>query len=292
MSQPRRAGTQDHDQGQVAGAQSVTRALGLLPLLGRDPLNGASLPEIVEQTGLSRPTARRLLLSLIHAGMAEQDGATKRYLLGEETYVLGSLAAQRFGLIDMAHEAVGQLARGTGDTAYLSVRRDGFAVCLHKEEGAYPIRAQALQVGFRHPLGVGAGSLAMLAALPDDEIEEMLAQNARLLEREYPRVTQPALRAAVADTRARGWALNPGMVLENSWAVGRALRRPGGRVVGALSVAAIDTRLGPDRQHEIAAQLETAAAEVETRLARLYARHLPRTGTGQAPRTPAGGHRT
>ncbi|EIE50952.1 transcriptional regulator [Salipiger aestuarii] len=274
MPQSRRV--QDRDPPQVAGAQSVTRALKLLPLLGRDPQRGASLPEIVAYTGLSRPTARRLLLSLIHAGLAEQDALTKRYLLGEETYVLGSLAAQRFGLIDMAHEAIARLAQGTADTAYLSMRRDGFAVCLHKEEGAYPIRTQALQVGFRHPLGVGAGSLAILAALPDDEVDEMLAQNARLLATEYPRVTQPAVLNAVAEARARGWALNPGMVLENSWAVGRALRRPDGRVVGALSVAAIDSRLGPERQHDIAAQLDTAVTEVEARLARLYARHMPR----------------
>ena len=155
MRQPRQ-GLPD-EQGQIAGAQSVTRALSLLPLLGRDPVRGAALGEIVEETGLSRPTARRLLLSLMHSGMVEQDPRTKAYMLGEETYVLGTLAAQRFGLLDVAHDAVARLAAETGDTAFLSVRRDAFSLCVHKEEGSFPIRVQALQVGFRHPLGVGAG---------------------------------------------------------------------------------------------------------------------------------------
>ena len=65
-------------------------------------------------------------------------------------------------------------AARSGDTSFLSVRRDAFAVCLHREEGAYPIRTHALEVGDRHPLGVGGGSLAILATLSDAEIERVL----------------------------------------------------------------------------------------------------------------------
>ena len=125
MKQPRIALP---DQGQIAGAQSVSRALGLLPLLGRNPVHGMGIGEIVEETGLSRPTARRLLLSLMHSGMVDQDPQTKCYMLGEEIYLLGSLAAQRFGLLDVAHDSVQRLAEATGDTAFLSVRRDIFAL--------------------------------------------------------------------------------------------------------------------------------------------------------------------
>ena len=53
------------------------------------------------------------------------------------------------------------------DSSFLSVRRDNYAVCLYREEGTYPVRTHALQAGLQHPLGVGAGSLAMLSALPD-----------------------------------------------------------------------------------------------------------------------------
>ncbi|GGG74002.1 IclR family transcriptional regulator [Salipiger pallidus] len=281
MKQPRIALP---DQGQIAGAQSVSRALGLLPLLGRNPVHGMGIGEIVEETGLSRPTARRLLLSLMYSGMVDQDPQTKCYMLGEEIYLLGSLAAQRFGLLDVAHDSVQRLAEATGDTAFLSVRRDVFALCVHKEEGDFPIRVQALQVGYRHPLGVGAGSLSILAALDDDEVEEILEQNARLLAEDYPRASVPALRDAVAQTRERGWALNPGMVLANSWAIGRAIRMPDGHAVGALSVAAIDSRMSPDRQHEIAARIAEAVEQVESRLAR---RHGAGHGSNIRPRDSA-----
>lgn len=268
------------DDRAVTGAQSVSRALALLPVIGRNPEFGVSLSGVVEQSGLSRPTARRLLLSLMQAGMVEQDPVTKCYLLGEETYMLGTLAARRFGLLDVAQSSVEQLAADTGDTAFLSVRRDAFSLCIHKSEGSYPIRVQALQVGYRHPLGVGAASLAMLAALPDDEVEDILDHNAAILRDTYPRAPQHLLREAVAQTRATGWALNRGMVLANSWAIGRVLRLPDGTVGGAISVAAIDSRMGPDRQEEIAAQIAGAVRHVEGRLSRIHARRHPKEAAG------------
>lgn len=271
MKDPRISQPAAADQG-VSGAQSVDRALSLLPLIARNPDRGMGLGAIVEETGLSRPTARRLLLSLIRSAMIEQDPQTKAYRLGEEIYVLGTLAAPRFGLIDIAAETVMRLADVTEDTAYLSVRRDAFAVCMLRHEGGFPIRVQALKVGYRHPLGIGAGSLAILSALPDAQIDEILEQNAPLIAAEYPRSSIEMLREAVAQTRTQGWALNPGMVLANSWAIGCAVTLPDGRIGGALSVAAIDSRMTPERQQEIAAHLQKAKATVEARMTRLFSR--------------------
>lgn len=268
MKQPRIALPSSLEQ--PSGAQSVDRALSLLPLIGTYPVHGISMGAIVEETGLSRPTARRLLLSLIRSGMVEQDPETKCYLLGMETYVLGTFAAQRLGILDVAMNSIVRLAAETEDTAFLSVRRDTFSTCMHKEDGSFPIRVQALQVGFRHPLGVGAGSLAMLASLADDEVEEILAQNAPLLAAEYPRAPIPDILQRVEETRQRGWSLNPGMVLANSWAIGRIVNMPDGRLAGALSVAAIDSRMSPERQSFIAERVMTAADRVEKRLAQIF----------------------
>ena len=256
----------------AGGAQSVDRALGLLPLIGRSPETGIGLTGIVAETGLSRPTARRLLLALMRARLVEQDAASRRYLLGEEAYVLGILAARRFSLLDVADDAVQRLAERSGDTAFLSARRDAFSVCLQKAEGAFPIRVQALQVGYRHPLGIGGGSLAILAALPDGEVAEMLDLNRDLIAASYPAATRPTLDRLVRETRQRGWALNPGMVLKNSWAVGAVLRMPGGRVAGALSIAAIDDRMTPEHCDRLAALLLAEVPRVEARLRRLFDR--------------------
>ncbi len=211
------------------GSQSVDRALLLLAMIGRHAGRGVSLSVLVEESGLNKPTVRRLLLALIRASLVEQDEETRRYYLGEEAYVLGTLASQRFGLLELCLDSLAALSRKTQDTSFLSVRRGTSAVCVYREEGTYPVRTHALQVGFEHPLGVGAGSLAFLAALPDAEVEEVLAANEAILLSRYAALPPDHIRRDVAETRANGYSLNPGLIVANSWGIGVAIRHPDGR---------------------------------------------------------------
>jgi DNA-binding IclR family transcriptional regulator len=136
---------------------------------------------------------------------------------------------------------------------------------VHREEGPYPIRVHALHAGDRHPLGVGAGGLALLAALPDEDVEEVLAANADILTDKYPPFSPSAFRGLVQDTRTSGYALNPGMLLPDSRAIGVSIYRSDGRPVGALSIAATESRLYTERQPEIASLLKKEASWIETR---------------------------
>ncbi len=162
-------------------------------------------------------------------GLLDQDPTTRRYHIGPEAYVLGVLASERFGIHALARDGLARLARESGDSAFLSVPRDDFAVCLHREEGPFPIRTHVLQAGDRHPLGIGAGSLALLAALPDAEVEAVLARNAALLAAEFPGCAPDFLLTLVGETRARGYAVNPGLVVPGSWGIGIAVPGPDGR---------------------------------------------------------------
>jgi len=254
----------------ISGSQSVDRALRLLALIGREPAGGLPLSEIVSESGLNKPTARRLLMALIRGGLVEQEPLTRHYCLGEEAFVLGILAARRHSLLELAQPGLRRLSETTMDTSFLTVRRETSAVCLHREEGTYPVRTHALQVGSQHPLGVGAGSLAMLAALPDEEVAQVMAANERVLLAQYPGFAPDELMADLKLTRERGVSLNPGRLVASSWGMGAAFRYPDGRVAGALSLAAIDSRMQPPRQPELARQLLAEVAEMERLLARMF----------------------
>ncbi|MFD0465295.1 IclR family transcriptional regulator [Microvirga aerilata] len=250
----------------AGGAQSIDRAATLLLLVGRAGPSGARLSELVEQCDLSKPTVRRMLLALVRAGLLDQDPETRRYYIGPEIYVLGTLASTRFGIHPISLRSLGRLSQETGDTAFLSVPRGVYSICVHREEGPYPIRVHALHAGDRHPLGVGAGSLALLSALPDQEVEEVLAANADVLAEKYPNHPPSVLRSLVEETRVNGYALNPGLLLPSSWGVGVPIRGVDGRPIGALSIAAIESRLSEARQREIASLLKKEATWIEMRL--------------------------
>jgi DNA-binding IclR family transcriptional regulator len=235
----------------AGGAQSIDRAATLLLLVGRAGPFGARLSELVEQCDLAKPTVRRMLLALVRAGLLDQDPETRRYYIGPEIYVLGTLASTRFGIHPISLRSLVRLSQETGDTAFLSVPRGVYSICVHREEGPYPI---------------GAGSLALLSALPDHEVKEVVAANADILADNYPQHPPKVLRAMVKEARAKGYALNPGMLLPGSWGIGVAIRGQDGRPIGALSIAAIESRLGKDRQQKLAELLTKEARSIETRL--------------------------
>lgn len=263
------------DDAELKGARAVDRALGLLSMVGRHAERGVGLTDLVVQSGSNKPTVRRLLLALMRAGLVDQDERTRRYYLGEEAYVLGTLSSRRFGLLQMAQDGLRRISRRTEDSSFLSVRRDTFSLCLYREEGTWPVRTHALQAGFEHPLGIGAGSLAMLAALPDPEIEQVLAANADVIATKYPMISEADLRHGLAETRAKGFSLNPGLILANSWGVGVAIRNPDGSVAGALSIAAIDSRMRPERQPELAGVLREEVDRIEARIGEMMASRTP-----------------
>ncbi|WP_188851779.1 IclR family transcriptional regulator [Aureimonas glaciei] len=263
-----------------SGAQAVERALSLLAAVGSGAERGVTLSEAVLESRLNKPTARRLLMALIRARLVDQDEVSRRYFLGGELYVLGLLAARRHGLLEIAGESLRRLSAVTTDTSFLSMRRDDYAVCLHREEGTHPVRTHALLAGDQNPLGVGAGSLAMLAALSDGEVDAIIGRIAEPIAARYPGYSAAIIRADVERTRAAGFALNPGRVLASSWGIGMALRFPDGRVAGALSIAAIDSRMTSERQPELAALLGEEVHRMEAKLARLF------SGSRPASRTP------
>lgn len=249
------------------GAQAVDRAMALLSMVGRGGAAGIGLMELASGLALSKPTARRLLIALIRAGLVDQDSETRRYHLGRQSYALGMMASRRHGLAEQAGDAVARLARDSGDTAFVSSRSGDWALCLRRQEGSFPVRSHVLQAGDSHPLGVGAGSLAMLAAMPD-----RAAIIARLADfyAPYPGHEAEGLLAACGRADALGYAVNPGLVLSSSWGVGVAILLPDGQVAGALSIAAPDSRMTPERQIELGALLRREAQIVATRLGALF----------------------
>lgn len=261
------------DGATVSGSQSVERALALLSLVGRAG-DGIALASVVTRSGLNKPTARRLLVALIRARLVEQDRESRRYRLGTEAYVLGTLAAPRHGLLNQASVSLRRLSAATGDASFVSARYGNYSVCLYREEGSHVLRTHALQTGDQHPLGVGAGSLAILAALPAAEGDRVVRELAAEMEG-YPGYSPEIIAEDIRLARETGFALNPGRFVPGSWGIGVPVRFPHGGVAGALSIAAVESRMQRDRQAELARLLQEEAAQVETRLAELFGPHGP-----------------
>ncbi len=229
---------------------------------------GARLADVAEQTGLSRSTAHRFLAALVQVGLLDTDPATGSYFLGMELCEFGAIAANRFGLRDVAYPSMVRLTERTSDTVYMSIRHNYESICIERFEGDFPIKTLTLNVGDRRPLGVGAGSLALLSFQPDDFVARAIALNAADAERTWG-LTAAQLFEFVGETRRNGYACNPGRVAPGMTAVGAAILGADGHAVAALGIGAISSRMGEERRARIVAWLLEEAKVVEERLTRL-----------------------
>ena len=246
------------------GSQAVGRALSILSLVGRAGSEGIGLAQLADQAAVARPTARRLLLALVSARLVDQDAVSRRYHLGPETYLLGTFAAERHGIVHHARPSMLRLAAETGDTVLLTVPQDDHALCLERVDGTFPVRTYALMRGDRKPAGIGAGAMAILARLPPAEASELRARVAHLT---------PGLEATLIEDQAQarrdGFALNRGRIVPGSWGLAVAFLWPDGRPAGALTIAAIENRMQEDRSPQLLVLLRREVALIETQLATL-----------------------
>ena len=248
--------------------QSVERAVNLLRAVVSGGRDGRRLTDLAGDSGLSKSTVHRMMGALIETGLVDQDRDTKLFCPGIELFRLGRAAAERFSVVEFARPALAHLAERIGDTVFLSVPVGHESLCVDRQIGAFPIKALTVEVGDRRPLGIGSGSLALLAYRRDHEIEAALAAN-QSRHATFARFDPETLRQLVVTTRRQGFAFIEGQLIEGMSAVGVPILDHHGRAVAALSVAAISRRLQASRRRSVVSMLKVQAHQIEQRLAAL-----------------------
>ncbi|MCD2514344.1 IclR family transcriptional regulator [Comamonas endophytica] len=238
-----------HGENARSGTQSIERVVLMLRIVASRGRAGMRIGEITATSGLPQSTCFRMLHRLEIEGLVARDPRTRKFYLGPLLHELGLLARPRYRLSELCDAALQKLAEVTQDTIYLSERSGLEAVCTHRALGDYPIKSLALDVGIRRPLGVGAGGLAILCALPPEEAESIIDTNAPKYEK-YGFITAAYLREAIKVGREKGYAFLDSVVTPGTAAIGIAF--PPDNPIAALSVAAISGRLESHRRDEVA----------------------------------------
>jgi DNA-binding IclR family transcriptional regulator len=252
------------EPGRLTGTQSIERALLLLREIAAHNRTGSRLLDLATRTSLQRPTVHRMLKCLSHEGMVQQDPDTHRYYLGSMAFELGLTAAPRFNLREIAHPGMARIAEATGDTVFLTQRSGLDAVCIDRHEGTFPIKTFTLDVGMRRPLGVGTGSLAIVAALSDEEIQAIINNNQSRYE-EYG-VVGAALLTQAKKAQKLGYSMREAPTLAGVRSVGHAIRNQSATAFAALSVSSISSRMTEKRVIDIAAMLKNEVRLIEKQI--------------------------
>jgi DNA-binding IclR family transcriptional regulator len=257
--------TERNDNAKETGVGAVSRLFAVLRALGECPDGSERVTQLAQQVGLSQPTTHRLLRSLMEEGMVEQDVRSKRYRLSLEFFALAARAGQSGNLRDVVRPSLLRLSASLGDSLFLLARSGFDAVCLDRSEGPYPIRTFTGDIGGRVALGVGQGSLAILAFLPEEERETVIHYNLPRL-RDFHLYDEVMLRSEIDTVRRSGYAARNTGVLEGMAGLAVPILDRDGRAVAALSVATISDRLNGDRMPTVVEMLKREAATISQKI--------------------------
>jgi DNA-binding IclR family transcriptional regulator len=250
----------------IAGTQSIERTIQLLKKVATHNTAGLTLAEAARQTGLKVPTVHRMLSCLAEQGLLVQRGSKKGYFLGMLAYELGLAASSHFNLRELCGPVLARISRVTGDTVFLTTRSGLDSVVIERKEGSYPIKVLTQTVGERRPLGSTAGGLALLAAMPCSESEDLITKNLHRLSG-YGFLSEPVLRQMLQRARRLGFALNDGDLLVDVTGIGVAIPSDLGSPYAALSVVALSKRIDAKRRREIVGLLNEEGAKLRDTLA-------------------------
>jgi DNA-binding IclR family transcriptional regulator len=205
-----------------------------------------SFTAIADTTGLTKPTAHRMINALTAHGFLMHVGGVG-YALGPRLLNLANTAMRELPLRQLARPALERLARSTGESAQLYVRDGNRRICVDAVESDNELRT-IVPVGASLPLGRGSAGKVFLAWGPpaDEDVSD--------------------IGTSILTARRRGWADSYGEREPGVASVSAPIFAPNGHLLAAISVSGPDSRLAPQRAKRYGPAVVDAARQVEALL--------------------------
>lgn len=249
-----------------SSVSSLHRAVQILRALAAGAeVGGQRVSDLAKTLSFTQATTHRLLQQLVDEGLVEQGSRDRRYALSLDFFALAARAGEAGGLRQRCRPALLRLGASLGDSVFLLVRAGFDAMCLDRWEGPFPIRSFTGDIGGRVPLGVGQGSMAILAHLPDAERDEVMRYNVPRI-RALGALDEVYLRTEASKARALGYVNTNTGLIEGMAGVGVPVFDANGRVVAALSIGTLTARLAGERLQVVVQMLQREARGLATQI--------------------------
>jgi DNA-binding IclR family transcriptional regulator len=240
----------DSIEGALVGGKGVASGVGVLDkavviLTFLSEGGPATLAEVVEATGLPRPTVYRLLSALEAHHLVGRVG--RRYALGTRLLGWGNRAAGG-DLIEVARPVLAALADETGESTQLYVREADRRVCVASVERAGGGLRDTVPVGAVLPLDLGSGGKVLLAWAENGE--------------RFSRVEA----AELEKVRGQRWAESVAEREAGVASVSAPVFGPGSELRAAVCASGPISRLGERPGERLAGPVVAAAREIEASL--------------------------
>ena len=230
---------------QVDKSQTLERAVRILDCFSQDrPELGVR--EVARILDLSSSSTGRLMAAMKELGILSQNPASRTYAVGPRVLTWAGVYMATSDVRNVAYPYLQALHEATRETISLYILDGNERVCIERLESTQNIRFVAPRIGRHLPLHAGSAGKVMLAYLPEERREEILAVGnlARLTEKTIVDLDQ--LRSELARIREDGYAISKGEWILDASGIAAPIFDRFGEVLAALTISGPSQRFTTD----------------------------------------------
>jgi DNA-binding IclR family transcriptional regulator len=263
----RRADTADTERNEQLAELGVTgKAFSILEVISLNP-EPTTMSEILRTTGMTKPTAHRIVNLLTDMGFLERDEFDRGFIEGDSLVGLAHRVLAAAAPRSLRHTILKSMSELVGETCNYGVLSGGEVIYLDRVEGKWPLGLR-FDAGSRVPAHCTAIGKLMLSRLPEPELTATIEAMPRPSYAANTITDVDALLTVLAKIRRDGIGTDNQEFMHGVVCVAVPVIGEDGRSLGGIAISAPEARMTLNEMLGFVPQMKDAAA----RLSATYSR--------------------
>ncbi|MEX6632284.1 IclR family transcriptional regulator domain-containing protein [Hyphococcus lacteus] len=240
---------------------SLARGLEVIRAFKRDRPQ-MTLTNIAEATGMTRASARRFLLTLVHEGYAEKEG--NFFNLKPKILELGYSALSSMNMLEVIQPIINDMSKELNESVFVAVLTGHDVIYIARATVDRRISV-GITVGNRGPAYGTSTGRVLLAGESDKAFEQYLNEVQMELHTPTTITSKEKLRDAVKKVRSDGYSMVDQEMEPGLRSISVPICRGGSKVIAALNVCCPASRISLDfMEKEILGVLQRTSKQISS----------------------------
>jgi DNA-binding IclR family transcriptional regulator len=223
------------------------------------------ITDISRELNLNKSAVFRVVETLESEGYLHKDPRDKSYMLTAKLLGLSTVVLSQFNIVEQSKSAVDRLWTATQGTVVVRLLEGKRLVSVAVRESPHVLRV-AHNVGTSYDFNYGAIGKAILAHLPEEELEKLLKKGVEKRFTSKTVVSIPALVEELKKIRRNGYAFSDEEAIDGVRAVGAPIFDMTERPIAGISVGLPTIRFPKNKVPEFGGFVREAAARISLNL--------------------------
>lgn len=245
---------------QLTELGTTGKAFSVLEAVSANPAP-TSMAGIIRITGMTKPTAHRIVNLLMDIGFLERDGSGVGFIEGASLVALSHRTLRVAAPRSLRHSILQGLSDETGETSNYGVLSGGEVTYLDRVEAKWPLGLR-FDAGSRVPAHCTAIGKLLLSRLPEDEIMALLRVMPKSRYTEKTMTDIDTLMKALRKIRETGIGMDDQEFMHGVVCQAVPVITEDGKCIGGIAISAPEARMTLDEARAFVPRMKAAAANL------------------------------